>query len=277
MTIEDATNLSEGPTPAQAPSASTTPDAAPTGTPARAQQPPNDSTPEEPKQPKTKLAADGEDIELDDNERVNLPYGAFQKRLKQAQRAALRELFGTDNPDEIRKNFKAGQSALKKLEDEQKRQMTEAERYKAELESQRKKAAEAESQLQRYQQEQAASKGETVVRGIAGRFIQPDYIDDAVAMYQRHLSKLDDEEIDALEVKDIDTWFEEYSGKRPAMALKGKAEARKETRPINNGAGQPRPDDSRATATSKTPRPGKQNTMTASEWELWKRENGLDF
>ena len=122
-----------------------------------------------------------------------------------------------------------------------------------------------------------ATQGEKLVMGIANRFISNDYIEDAVAVFQRHLSKLEDDELEAMSQKEINLWFKEYAEKKPALARKP-GERRKVIEPAKTGGDpQKKPDPSKAPIQGKTPRPNQPNSMTRAEFEAYKRSKGIDY
>jgi hypothetical protein len=223
-------------------------------------------------------AADGEEVELDDNERVNLPYSAFQKRLRQAGRAVLREVFGSDDVSKLKKDWDAAQKASAKLSEIEKSRMTAEEKYKREAEDARAQLEELRRDRDERETDMLASQGEQIVVKTAGKFIAEDYIEDAVLIYQGHLTKMDAEELEKLGPDDVESWFKDYAKRRPALAVDKKAaSAAPQQRPITNGTPPTKPTDSKAGSTSKTPRPGQPNSMTRAEWEEYKRSHNLDF
>lgn len=232
--------------------------------------------------PETRKAADGDDVDVDDKGSVTMPFSSFQKRLtraaNQATRTALKDIFGTDDASQIKKLVKQGKEAQAALDKTRREQMTEVEKLKEDNERLRARAEEAEGKLSTYEEDQLAEKGEKVVAGIAGKFISGDYIEDAVASYQRHLAKMSNDELDGLGPKDIEDWFKDYAARKPAMARKP-GERRKVQEPASNGpdpAKKPEPAKPGSNS-SKTPRPNQQNSMTKQEWEEYKRQRGLNF
>ena len=231
--------------------------------------------------PETRKAADGDDVDVDDKGSVTMPFSAFQRRLtraaNQATRSALKDIFGTDDASQIKKMVKQGKEAQASLDKTRREQMTEVEKLKEDNERLRARAEE-EGKLSTYEEDQLAEKGEKVVAGIAGKFISGDYVEDAVASYQRHLAKLSNDELGQLDAKDIEEWFKEYASRKPALARKP-GERRKVQEPASNGpdpAKKPEPAKP-GSNTSKTPRPNQQNSMTKQEWEEYKRQRGLNF
>lgn len=78
---------------------------------------------------------------------------AFNKRINQATRASMREMFGTDSPDEVRGRL-SELDTLKKAEDERKRQeMSELQRVQTDLANEKaaRERAEGERNTVRFQ------------------------------------------------------------------------------------------------------------------------------
>jgi hypothetical protein len=222
-------------------------------------------------------AADGDDVELDEKSMVTMPFTSFQKRLNRAAKSMMREVFGTDNVDELKKIMKEGKSAHEKIEKQRKEQMSEVERVKEEAAELKARAERAEAELERYEMDKEASKGEQLVTSIANKHISNDYVEDAVAVYQRYLNKLDEEELGALDEKSVEQWFKEYSEKKPALARKP-GERRKVVEPANTGPDpKKKPDPTKTPQAGKTAKPGQPNSMSKAEWEDYKRAKGINY
>lgn len=222
-------------------------------------------------------AADGDDVELDEKSMVSMPFTSFQKRLNRAAKSMMREVFGTDNVDELKKIMKDGKSAHDKIEKQRKEQLSEVEKAKESVEVLRKRAERAEEQLESFEFEKQASKGEQLVTAIANKHISADYLEDAVAVYQRHLSKLDADDFDDMSEKTVEQWFKEYAEKKPALARKP-GERRKVTEPGTTGPDpKKKPDPTKVAHPEKVAKPGQVNSMSKAEWEDYKRVKGISY
>lgn len=227
-------------------------------------------------------AADGDDVDVDEAGTVSMPFAAFQRRLKHAASSAakgmLKDLFGTDNANEIKKLVKQGKEAQQTLDKSRREQMSEVEKLKEDNAKLRERAERAESERAEYEEDQLASKGEQHVVRIASKYIADDYVEDAVAVFQRKLAKMSDDDIDELTEDDVEEHFKEYAAKKSAMA-RAKGDRRKVKEPANNGPDpNKKPEASnKAGASAKTPRPNQPNSMTKREWEEYKRQRGLNF
>ncbi len=241
-----------------------------------------DDEEEERKEAEKRKAVDGDEVDVDDKGSVSMPFSAFQKRLTraatQATKSALKDIFGTDDASQIKKLVKQGKEAQAQLDKARREQMSEAEKLKEDVDKWRARAETAEKQLTSYEEDKLAEKGEQVVAGLASKYVSGDFVEDAVAVYQRHLSKKSDDEIDALDSKAIEDWFKDYAARKPAVARKP-GERRKVAEAANNGpdpSKKPEPGKAGA-ASSKTPKPNQPNSMTRQEWEEYKRQRGLNF
>ncbi len=227
-------------------------------------------------------AADGDDVDVDDAGTVSMPFAAFQRRLKHAASSAakgmLKDLFGTDNASEIKKLVKQGEEAQQTLDKSRRQQMSEVEKLKEDNAKLRERAERAESERAAYEEDQLASKGEQHVVRIASKYIADDYVEDAVAVFQRKLAKMSDDDIDELTEDDVEEHFKDYAAKKAAMA-RAKGDRRRVKEPANNGPDpNKKPEASnKAGASTKTPRPNQPNSMTKREWEDYKRSRGLNF
>jgi hypothetical protein len=229
--------------------------------------------------PETKRKADdGEDVDVDENERVTMTFAQFQKRLKQAQRAVLRGTFESDDVQKIRKDWEKSQAALKELNEIKKSRMDEVERAKKEAEEAKLQLAELENSVKERELNDLANRGEQEVLNVAKKFIHSDYIEDAVLLFQGHLGKLSEAELEQLTPESVNSWFKDYVKRRPALAVSsGEKSDKPQPRPINSGAAPNKPNSDDKSALAKTPRPGQPNSMTRAEWDDFKRRNGLDY
>lgn len=220
-------------------------------------------------------AVDGDDVDVDEKGTVTMPFLTFQKRLNRAVRSHLKEAFGSEDPKEIEQQYRKGKEAHEKLEKTRLAQLSEMEKLREKIAEYEERVEEAESTMQSVQLEKLASKGEALVTSIASKYIAGDYVEDAVAVYHRKLTKLDDDELEGLSAADVEQHFKDYAERKQAFAKRPKQQR---SEPASTGTNPNyRPSQVTPNNGGKTPKPGQPNSMTRAEWEEYKSKHGISY
>lgn len=213
----------------------------------------------------------------------------FNERVARAKKAAreeekkrLKEIFGTDDPEEI-KRIKEEHQRLKTETEKQKRErMSREQRLQEDLKREQKVKEELEQRIQKMERDAAFAQQDSAIRGLAAKHIAQDYVDDVMFIYARTvLANMDQAEADKVTEKDIAKWFADYAKKRPAFAREqGGNGTPAKKKPISTGkppAGKPKPTGGSESHQGKTPAPGKPNSMTKEELAKYKKERGIQW
>ena len=255
-------------------------------------------------------AGKGEPRELGDDEtpkpgeKLTLTTDALNKRMDRATRARLREEFGTDDPKVIKEKL-AEFETLRKAEDERKKQaMTDLERAQTEAREWKTKADNLETAMQELRDSQDVAQVSDALKGVAAEFIKPKFWKAASAELAEHLGeKYTAEQLDKMSDDDrekaVRGWFTDYVKENPELAKEAaatpppkddKAAAKNgsqngsgKTVPLTNGTtNADKKDKSPPVITTgrfagKTAAPGHPNSLTATEFAQWKRDNNYNF
>lgn len=210
----------------------------------------------------------GMDDEIpDDAELLELSKRALDSRLARHTKAALRERFGTDDTDAIKKKLDR-LSELETQEEERKRAaMSEKDKLEADLRAAHAERDEANRQVRIVRNEQAIGQQDGQISKIAFKFIEADE-DTWEVVSRRYARYLQEEHGDELNKKDFKisaadhaAWFENYAKEHPKHAKSAKTPKV----PLNNGApgakDAPTPDAKSGTSQAKNFAPSGPNAM----------------
>lgn len=173
-------------------------------------------------------------------------------RLERERKRILKAEYGTTDQAEISriKAERAKQAeeyaALKAKQDEVDRQsMTEQQKLQADNETLKKQNAELNEKLTAMQERQVIDQQTNAVSKIAGTYVDPLMIEEALFSFQRHVSKLSPDEVKRLTPRAIDRWFKNLAETKPGYKL----------RLANGTAGDQKVDDSKIAAPAKVADP----------------------
>lgn len=162
----------------------------------------------------------------------DLPDDALKARLDQAKRAAAAEAraaafkeLGVEDPDKFKTDRDATAAKLKRYEDaEEKRkraEMSEAQRYKVDLERVTAENVELKKRLQDLEETQVFSTQEQVVTQVASKHVSPKFLRFArneFVMHLNELAKTDAKALDEMSERDVSRWFRKFAADFPEMA-----------------------------------------------------------
>lgn len=201
---------------------------------------------------------------VDKDGNVSLPWKSLQSRINRASKAALKSVFGTDDREAIKQSKAEYEKLLAEREKAHREQMTALEREKSDREKAERRAVKAEKALEAQESAQVIAEANREVTKIAEKFFVDDYSDYATTRFRMHLKSLDDDEVEKLTQKDVETWFGEFASKHPAMSKKAKPKE-VEKPAITNGVDAKNRSSAKSVSEDKTARPGQPNSMSKEE------------
>lgn len=226
----------------------------------------------ETKQPK-KLSGDDDDIP-EEEDLLQMSPRALKARLARASKSQLKEAFGTDDVESIKKKLAAGDEYEKKKEEDRKATLSKEEKLKEERDLALKEAKETKSLLDIERTARVVEKQDTRITRIAEGHLKPKHVAKFLPELAKALLKAADEG-DRKLIKNeeawIDSWFKQQVEEDPVFGkdygkeddTKDKPEVKR--LPFNNGANGQRPAPAGTSGSPKTAAPGKPNSMSDKE------------
>lgn len=161
----------------------------------------------------------GDDDEIPEGASLlQLSKSALGKRLDRATKKQLKDQFGTDNVEEIKKKLDAAAEYERTKEEQRRAQLTEVERYKEDAAAWRKKHDALEARWKGEKRAQMISSGHQMVTSIAKEFIDPDYLDTELPYFARELAaKYSKDEMDSLGEDAIRAYFKKRVETKPKI------------------------------------------------------------
>jgi len=216
--------------------------------------------------------------------RVTLTTAELNERMRRANAAKLKELFGTDDVEAIKAARAKADELERKAEEAERARMTAEQRLQHDLAKARANEARYRVQLSQVQQRQVMREQTDVVVGIASKFVHPEAINEAKVAFALHIDSLDPKVVARMGPANISNWFKQYVTKKPFMARPADAPAAPPARTVTRQpAGSPTPPPRPArpagpsTTEGKTFRPGQPNSMTAQEAREERRRLGYTY
>lgn len=181
----ETTTDPKAPTPAQAPAA-----APPAATPA----PTSQAAPSEAQAARTEAGVtkmlSGDDDEIpEDDASFTLSRAALMKRLKRHSAKELKQLFGTDDVDQIKKDYEDLQKLRAREEEERQAKLTADEKHREEVEKLRKEKEQAIARTEYIEFRAAAKQGKAEVHGLLSQYVNKDFAEAAEAKIVAHIRK----------------------------------------------------------------------------------------
>lgn len=266
------------------------------------QQQPQGGTPKPPEgqQPATQekkrhsVGADG-DIPKD-ADLLEMTPRALKGRLERATRAELKERFGTDDVDQIKKDLDELKEFREAKEKKRQSEMSELEKEKELRLKAEKDRDTAQQAAQQAREDREYDKQDRRITRVAAKHIDPDYVEAELTGFAAHLlenfskkelRKMGD---DAL-AKEAEEFFKKRVETKPKLAkdyedrrreelkkeLKDEASGKTPKKPVDNGGKQTGSQGAaaRPSGEPKTHAPGKSNSYTKEESDqILRKENG---
>lgn len=221
----------------------------------------------------------------EDADLVEMTPRQLRSRLDRHTKAELKERFGTDSYDEIKKKIDRAEE-LEKAEEERKRAaMTEAEKLKADLEAEREAHKKTKERADTLYAQRDFDRVDSRMTRVAEKHIDPDYLEvELPKLAAWILENFDDKEAAKITDAQLDKYFKERLEAKPKLAKDydekvAKAAAKEDKKKVganNSPKEENRPGEKRNGDTSpaegKTFKPGQQNTMSKQEAKQKMRE-----
>lgn len=256
----------------------------------------------------TRKILSADDDSLPEADAFEISPSAFKKRLERHGKAQLKQLFGTDNVEEIMEMKRQNEEFKAKQEADRLAQMTESERYRTQMEQEKANAAHWKTQYETYVETQALREQDQQMTKLASAYVNPKCMNYMMMEFATHLQGVEESEIGEPAAY-ADAWFKSYITANPEFGLQQpqtqvdpEAQARAAaagaaaqqavqgapqgtppkpvTQMLNNGinptANRP-PNATPTNAQGKTLAKGFPNSMTDAEAREYMRANGYTF
>jgi hypothetical protein len=184
------------------------------------------------------LARPAEPAATEERPRNPVPAAALgdeglRSKLRRTEEAARRKLLsdlGVDDPNTFKTRIeqeRAELARLKKAEEDAKRsQMTEVERYRADLEAARAETAKRDARIAELEETIYAGQGDAMARAAAAPHVDPEFADYALVLLKRSLHGMSDEQIaEATTEGAMRRFFRRLVAERPKLARAAEPEA----------------------------------------------------
>lgn len=174
----------------------------------------------EPPKPATKKKTDDDGAaDVDDFEdRFEISQKALNARLARASSKALKEAFGTDDVEKIKKTIKEHEELKAKDEETKRAALSEKERLEADLKTAREEKTALEAKLVAMEEATTIDKQERAIRVVAKEYADPKYVRVAMTDFAEHVEAMSDKEAEKFGPDDAKKWFEGWAKDNPKLA-----------------------------------------------------------
>jgi hypothetical protein len=252
--------------------------------------------------PTRKLLADTDDDIPADADLLELSRAGLKSRLDRYSKKQLKEMFGTDNADEIKAAIAERDSLKQAAEAKRLADLSETDRLREQTAQAVKRAETAESRATQLEEDYAVAGEERRISKILRKHMDPDYVPYERKLLASYLANATDDELkeaDAL----VEKWVKDRVVAKPIVARKSAAApapvdtlgappvatpgspaaapapvaAPLSTGPDPNAVRPAAPGGTHqgAALAGKTPEPGKPNSMSAAEYRQYKQSSGI--
>lgn len=224
----------------------------------------------------------GGDKPLMTTEQLNERIAQAKRAAAAAERAQLKTIFGTDDPEEI-KRIKDEHAKLKEENEKAKRaRMSREQQLEADLKAERAEKAQLAARLKDAQEARLYDKQDAIVTRLASQHVADKFTKFAAREFGEHLLTLPKRAVERMTDADIAKWFAKFAKDNPelAKAANGGAPRQQVRKPVTTGkpegnAGKPSP--AGASAGQKTIRPGQPNSMSRPEALAAMKRQGFSY
>lgn len=232
----------------------------------------------------------GEDEIPEDADLIEMTPRAFAARVHRMSNKQLKELFGTDDTDQIKKD----QAELKEHRDNKEKARVEALSKEQKAEEEKRKAEgradTAERALKQEREDRTFEKQDGHMARLAGKWIDEDHVDVELKKFARHLvDTYKPKQLEKLKGKALDDaakkYFEGRVAEKPKIGkdydsvrreeLKAELRGDKPKVKVTNGANGAPPDSAKSKlGNAEALIPGK---MSAADYRKWKKDKGYTY
>lgn len=245
--------------------------------------------------PTRKLVADADEELPADADLIEMSPALLKKRLERFTRKQLRDRFGTEDMDAVKKDL--DELATLRAENEQRRMasLTETEQLREQVGQAQRRAEAAEARAEQIQTERVVAEQDQTVTALMKQHINPRYLKHESRNLAEYISTLSDAELADPEAT-IEAWCKQAISEDPALAIPQAAAEPPVVPvqppsnvaairppvpvPVSNGANVQRPSAASpggVQGPAGTYAPGHPNTASPQEWRDYKRANNWNF
>jgi len=259
-----------------------------------------------PPTPATRQRLSADDDAIPDDDVFEVSKSAFKKRLERYSRSQLKQLFGTDSPEEILQWKTQNEEYQRRQEEQRLAEMSEAERYKVQLEKAQAREAQWKQKYEAHVEQNTIREQDRQMTAVAQKYVNPKCMNFLMMEFATHLQGADEKEIGEPQAY-ADQWFKNYIEANPefgvaqpaapvasnevaaaaAVDVNGTPAAQAPAPPaprqvqqtITNGPTIGRPTNAvpAGVMAQKTLAPGQPNSMSPEEAKRWMREHGYNY
>lgn len=230
-------------------------------------------------------------------------------RVRQTEAKRWSEALGVDDPTKVKERLARAEQLEKEAEERKRSQMTELDRFKADLEAERAQRTELEKQLAKEREDRLYEKQDATIERFASEVVDSTCLRLAKTEFASHLRELgetDPKKVAKMTERDVRKWFADWVKEHPKFAREAAAAAAEAAtaakggktgaavaaaaparRALTNGAsprraapapaGRAPGPGTAATAAGKTPRPGQKNSMSKQELKEYAKGLGINY
>lgn len=245
--------------------------------------------------PTRKLVADADEDLPNDADLIEMSPALLKKRLERFSRKQLRDRFGTEDMDAVKKDL--DELATLRAEAEQRRMasLTETEQLREQVMAATRRAEQAEQRAEQVMTERVVAEQDQSVMAIMKQHINPRYLKHESRNLAEYVSGLSEAELADPEAT-IEAWCKQAISEDPALGIpQQQPEAAPGAAlqpapgtpvrpavpvPVSNGANVQRPGQASpggAQGPASTYAPGRSNSASDREWRELKRANNWNF
>lgn len=235
----------------------------------------------------------------EDADLIEMSPRALASRVARATKAQLKERFGTDDPEQIKRDLEEVKTLREEKRKAEEAKLSEIERANKRAQEAESRATAAEVRARAEAEGRIFDQFDSRMNRIASKLIDDDYAEAELNRFAKHLVDTYEEKAleawDAEKLKAVATeWFGERIKAKPKLArdyedkkreellkeIKADAKTGGKSVKVTNGAGKTAEDGGGpppASGGAKTFAPGKPNSMTDAEVRAEKRKNGWNW
>lgn len=216
--------------------------------------------------------------------RVTLAQDDLKDRISRAKSQALKDVFGTDNAEEIRTRLAKTEALEQQAEMAKRAAMSEQQKLQHDLTKSRAERDRYRTELAMAQEREVVREQGSFVERIAVKHVNPQALDEASLAFARKVATTDPKIVAKWSERNIDEWFKKYVTDKPFMAKTSAAPTAAAPRRIERAVGgatrpAPRPASPASGSANggKTFRPGQPNSMSKEESRAEMKRRGYSY